>query len=162
MDVAHFTTVHHAKSGGEVRDLSLVWPLASWVSISAGDIGGKPSIAQARIILDGLGLHKVEVNVDDGRMQFRSFLYVTPVDSETVVIRMTVSIKETGDQRKDTMLVKYLIPRLASELVKDFDIWEHKQKTASVKVRADQKFPVQLFLRLAGTATHRPFNMRAC
>src|SRR5450830_632442 len=115
VDVAHFTTVHHAKSGGEVRDLSLVWPLASWVSISAGDIGGKPSIAQARIILDGLGLHKVEVNVDDGRMQFRSFLYVTPVDSETVVIRMTVSIKETGDQRKDTMLVKYLIPRLASE-----------------------------------------------
>ena len=72
--------------GGEVRDLSLVWPLASWVSISAGDIGGKPSIAQTRIILDGLGLHKVEVNVDDGRMQFRSFLYVTPVDSETVVI----------------------------------------------------------------------------
>lgn len=127
VDVAHFTTVHNAESIGEIRELSFTWPRASWTSISSSDIGGKSSVAHANVVLDGLGLHKVEVNVDGGKIRFRSFLYVSPIDNENVVIRMSVSVKHTGDPRKDAMLIKYLTPRLAGELAKDFDIWENKK-----------------------------------
>ncbi|MGF6518353.1 nitrite reductase/ring-hydroxylating ferredoxin subunit [Pseudomonas sp. BT76 TE3572] len=127
VDVAHFTTVHNAEAIGEIRNLSLAWPLANWTSVSSSDIGGKSSIAEASVVLDGLGLHKVQVKIDDSKIEFRSFLYVSPYDLEQVVIRMTVSVKDTGDSRKNNMLIKYLIPRLATELAKDFDIWENKK-----------------------------------
>ncbi|HDS1734548.1 Rieske 2Fe-2S domain-containing protein [Pseudomonas sp. BP8] len=126
IDVAHFTTVHGAEAIGELRDMRFEGALARWTSISASELSGKPSIAQADVVLDALGLHQVQVMIDNGKLQFRSFLYVTPVAEGRIDIRMTVSVKQTGDPRKDRMLVKYLVPRLTGELAKDFDIWENK------------------------------------
>ncbi|MFR0672861.1 Rieske 2Fe-2S domain-containing protein [Enterobacterales bacterium AW_CKDN230030176-1A_HGKHYDSX7] len=126
VDVAHFTTVHGAQAIGELNDVRFEGALARWTSISASELSGKPSIAVAQVVLDALGLHRVQVQIDDGKLAFRSFLYVTPVADGRIDIRMTVSVKQTGDVRKDRMLVKYLVPRLTSELAKDFDIWEHK------------------------------------
>jgi len=126
IDVAHFTTVHGAQTIGELLDVRYEGAHASWTSVSASDLAGKPSIAEASVVLNALGLHQVQVRIDEGKLQFRSFLYVTPVADGCIDIRMTVSVRQTGDRRKDRMLLTYLVPRLTSELAKDFDIWENK------------------------------------
>ncbi|QXI32365.1 Rieske 2Fe-2S domain-containing protein [Pseudomonas promysalinigenes] len=126
IDVAHFTTVHGAQAVGDLLDLRYEGAHASWTSLSVSDLGGKPSIAKASVVLNALGLHQVQVVIDQDKLQFRSFLYVTPVAEGRIDIRMTVSVKSSGDRRKDRMLLSYLLPRLTGELAKDFAIWENK------------------------------------
>lgn len=138
VDTAHFPTVHGASAPGKLIGTKYDWPKASWRSESESVVDGKTITAIADVSLQGLGLQQVNASMGKKGQSIRTFLHVTPLDEEHVIIRMPVSIQSSGNQRKDDFLLKLAIPQVAKELSRDFDIWENKRYlTRPLLSRAD-------------------------
>ena len=126
-DLAHFPSVHGADAPGTLHNIQLESYKASWSSISKSNFLETEMHAITKISLEGLGVQRVFVNLKEKDLSIRTFLYITPLDHNSIIIRMPVSVPSCGDPRRDAMVVKLLIPKLAAELKRDFDIWENKK-----------------------------------
>ena len=126
VDTHHFVSVHNANEPGALSDVDFTSHVGRWVSNSQTEMMGQQVSVIANLSLQGLGLEQVHVNMPEKDLQFRTYIYITPVDREHIDIRMVISVKSTGRASKDKTLHRILTPKLVNEIKQDFDIWEHK------------------------------------
>ncbi|WP_339141745.1 Rieske 2Fe-2S domain-containing protein [Pseudoalteromonas galatheae] len=127
VDIAHFSVVHGANKVGEIGSVEYDGAVATWQSISqiSTQTGDVDSVTRVRLF--GLGLQQVHALSANKFPSARTFLHSTPIDEHSICIRLAVSIQKTGKENRDSQMLSFLIPKLAAELAKDFDIWERKK-----------------------------------
>ncbi|NRA59567.1 MAG: Rieske 2Fe-2S domain-containing protein [Psychrobium sp.] len=126
VDTHHFVSVHNAQEPGTLANVDFSTHVGKWVSHSNTLMMGEQVSVVATLALQGLGVEHVYVNIPEKSLEFRTYIYITPVDKEYIDIRMAISVKCTGREGKDKTLLRILTPKLTNEIKQDFDIWEHK------------------------------------
>jgi nitrite reductase/ring-hydroxylating ferredoxin subunit len=127
VDVAHFSVVHGANKIGEIDFVEYEGAAATWVSKSEIITPAGKSNSVTKVKLFGLGLQQVLALSTNKFPSARTFLHSTPIDDNSICIRLSVSVEKCGNEKRDLQMLNFLVPKLASELAKDFDIWERKK-----------------------------------
>lgn len=145
VDVGHFFAIHKYEDVEVLEPLVLdnhILTAGYAMSRSASTFGKKNQRfrAEFKIVKYGLGYSVVEAHVTNYNLITRHFVFVTPIDKETVYLRIGASLKNIESRSKVNPALVILPKRLVNKIIhravfkgyqndvsQDFKIWNNKK-----------------------------------
>lgn len=142
VDTAHFSVVHGYRNVAEVREAAVDGPRLTvrYAMTRDNPFGPGEVSSEFDVTLYGLGYSRVDVVAPDKGLRARQLVLATPVDGDTVELRLTVRLAPIESRKKlhplavllPSRWLQWIISRIwirgfAADVSQDLKIWANKR-----------------------------------